>query len=113
MPTILDWVLETHPGPEPRVLVDDVQRVLEAVVRPTNANGEQIEGESVTLIAEKAGVSTRTVYRVLKPDPSKDTISLELADSLCVAANSHLKHCRLKWPDGTVTPYSALSERDS
>ena len=101
MPTLLDDVLESHNGPEPRVLTEDVQGVLRRVVQP----GED-SGAAVGLIAERAKVSTRTVYRVLNPDESKYTISLDLADRLCIAAGVHIAFtCRLVWPDGAVTPY--------
>lgn len=104
MPTPLDGIIETHEGPEPRVLTQDVQAILRSVIRP----GVD-DGESVTLIADKAHVSTRTVYRVLNPDESKHTISLEIADKLCVAADSHIRFCRLVWPDGSMTDYMSLS----
>ena len=102
MASPLDFVLERHDGPEPRVLTEDVQRVLRRVIRP----GEE-DGGSVVMIATRAGVSTRTVYRVLNPEPGKDSIGLELADTLVLAAGGHLATdgCRLKWPDGSVTPY--------
>ena len=104
MPTLLDDVLEAHDGPEPRVLTEDVQTILKRVVRPTGGDS----GEGVALIAEKAGISTRSVYRVLNPDDNKTTISLDLADRLCLAAGTHLAHCRLVWPDGRVTPYVSI-----
>ena len=102
MPTLLDDVLEEHDGPEPRVLTEDVQTVLRQKVRPADEEGN---GQAVNLIAERAGVSTRTVYRVLNPDEAKVTISLDLADRLCLAAGSHVAHTRLVWPDGAITPY--------
>lgn len=102
MPTLLDGVLERHEGPEPRVLTSDVQALLQKVIRP----GTDEDGESVALIAEKAKVSTRTVYRVLNPDEDKPTISLGLADSLCIAADSHVSKCTLVWPDGSTTQYA-------
>lgn len=105
MPTLLDGVLERHEGPEPRVLTEDVQRILNSVIRPDNDD----EGASVALIAEKAGVSTRTVYRVLNPVEAKPSISLSLADALCLAAESHLKYCHLVWSDGAITTYDMLS----
>ena len=104
MPTLLDGVLERHEGPEPRVLTSDVQAILTNVIRPAFDD----DGASVALIAEKAGVSTRTVYRVLNPVESKPSISLSLADALCLAADSHLKYCHLVWSDGSVTDYAAL-----
>lgn len=106
MPTLLDGILEKHEGAEPRVLTSDVQAILRRVIRP----GFQDDGEAVVLIADKADVSTRTVYRVLqnKPKPEREgppTISLDLADRLCIAASDHLASCRLLWPDGQITNY--------
>jgi hypothetical protein len=85
MATVFDNVLETHSGPEPRVRTSDVQAILLRVVRP----GED-DGSAVALIAERANVSPRTVYRVLNPDENKETISLDLADRLCIACGVHL-----------------------
>lgn len=102
MPTLLDNITETHDGPEPRILTSDVQAVLRRVIRP----GDDDAGEAVASIAEKARVSTRTVYRVLNPAEAKHTLSLDLADRLCLAAGVHLAlACNLVWPDGTITPY--------
>lgn len=101
MPTILDDVLEGHDGPEPRVVTADVQAVLKSVIRPG-----QDDGAAVASIASRARVSTRTVYRVLNPEESKETINLDLADRLCLACGVHLAFsCRLQWPDGRITPY--------
>lgn len=104
MPTVLDGVRETHDGPEPRVKASDVQQILKHVVE----RGDDGSGRSVSMIAERANVSTRTVYRVLQGDENKPTISLRLADALVLAAGSHLAHCTLVWPDGTETPYVSL-----
>ena len=106
MATLLDNITETHEGPEPRVLTEDVQGVLRAVIRP----GDDDSGEAVASIAEKAHVSTRTVYRVLNPSEAKPTLSLDLADRLCLAAGVHIAFaCQLVWPDGTVTPYTGYA----
>lgn len=86
---------------EPRVPTEDVQRILRRVIRPD----DEASGEAVATIAEKADTSTRTVYRVLAG--TTKTLSLDLADNLCLAANSHLSECRLQWPDGSITPYIA------
>lgn len=102
MPTLLDNITETHDGPEPRVLTSDVQAVLRRVIRPDNDDG----GEAVAMIADKAKVSTRTVYRVLNPKESKPSISLDLADRLCIACGVHPAFAvRLVWPDQTITDY--------
>jgi DNA-binding transcriptional regulator/RsmH inhibitor MraZ len=81
------------------VLTEDVQVILRRVVRPD----QEDEGDSVATIAEKADTSTRTVYRVLAG--TTKTLSLDLADRLCIAADAHLSECRLSWPDGRVEPY--------
>jgi DNA invertase Pin-like site-specific DNA recombinase len=103
MPSPLDFQVERHEGPEPRVLTEDVQAILKQVTKP----GED-DGAAVTLIAERAKVSTRTVYRVLqnkRDDEEEPSISLDLADRLCLAAGQHVAICRLRWPDGRITPY--------
>lgn len=100
-PSPLDFIEEKVAGPEPRVLTTDVQAVLRHKIRPD----EDDAGESVQLIAEKAGVSTRTVYRVLNPNEDKRTINLDLADRLCLAADGHLAGCRMVYPDGSIRPY--------
>jgi hypothetical protein len=102
VPTVLDDVLESHEGPEPRVLTEDVQAILNRVIRPNDGEGD---GVGVALIAFKAGVSTRSVYRVLNPAENKPTIGLDLADRLCLAAGAHLRECRLVWPSGAITDY--------
>lgn len=84
---------------EPRVLTEDVKKVLRRVIRPDDEN----TGESVVMIAALADTSARTVYRVLAGNT--ETISLDLADRLCIAANSHLMECRLVFPDGNVRGY--------
>lgn len=105
MPTLLDDILEAHEGPEPRVPTEDVQAVLRRVIRPEDVD----VGEGVASIASRAGVSTRTVYRCLNPDASRPTVSLDLADRLCLASGTHLAFaCRLRWADGTTTSYRDL-----
>jgi hypothetical protein len=84
---------------EPRVPTEDVRRVLRRIVRPD----EDDTGDSVATIAEKADTSTRTVYRVLAGNTQ--TLSLDLADRLCLAAEGHLSECNIVWPDGTRQPY--------
>lgn len=84
---------------EPRIVTKDVATVLRRVIHPDDPD----QGDSVALIAEKADTSTRTVYRVLSH--STETLGLDLADRLCLAAGYHLAECRLAWPDGSTTPY--------
>lgn len=106
MPTLLDNITEKHEGPEPRVLTSDVQEVLRRVIRPDDVDA----GVAVAAIAVAADVSTRTVYRVLNPDEAKETVSLSLADRLCLAAGIHPAHAvRVMWPDGRIAPYSSLA----
>src|ERR1044072_4444375 len=95
VPTLFEGILETHDGPEPTVRTSDVQAILRRVVRPGDDDG----GNSVPLIAERAGVSTRTVYRVLSGQ--QKSLSLEMADNLVMACGYHLAECTLVWPDGS------------
>jgi hypothetical protein len=60
-------------------------------------------GESVVMLAQRANTSARTVYRVLSN--TSESINLDLADRLCVAADAHLSECHLVWADGKITPY--------
>lgn len=87
------------PPKEPRVLTEDVQRVLRRVVRPDDENS----GESVVMVAALADTSARTVYRILARNT--ETISLDLADRVCIACEAHLSECRLMFPDGSVRGY--------
>lgn len=87
---------------EPRVVTAAVAGALRRIVQPALDDA----GESVALIAEKADTSTRTVYRVLSL--STETLNLDLADRLCLAADAHLALLGgdiLEWPDGSRTPY--------
>lgn len=102
MATLLDGILERHEGPEPRVVTSDVRSILRRVIRPGDEDG----GASVSLVAERAKVSTRTVYRVLQG--TTETISLDLGDRLCLACEAHLLQCRLRWPDGSVSDYMTI-----
>lgn len=91
MSTLLDGVLERHEGPEPRVVTLDVRTVLQEIIRPDDEDS----GKSVALIAERAKTSTRTVYRVLQRKDPDHTISLDLADRLCLAAGTNVNACRI------------------
>lgn len=84
---------------EPRVLTEDVQTILRRVVRPDYED----EGESVALVAMKALTSTRTIYRILSR--TTESISLDLADRCCIAADSQLMECRLLMADGSIQNY--------
>lgn len=84
---------------EPTVLTADVRTILRRAIRP----GED-EGDTVTMLAHTAKTSTRTVYRVLGGE-YRDTMNLDLADRLVLAAGSHLVHTRLQMPDGRLVDY--------
>jgi hypothetical protein len=83
---------------EPRVVTEDVKAILDRALSQFDAD----DGDSVGILAERAGTSTRTVYRVLQL--SSQDLSLDLADRLVVAAggNISLDNCRLRWPDGRI-----------
>jgi hypothetical protein len=88
---------------EPRILTEDVRTVLRRVVHPDDPD----YGESVQQLADRAGTSTRTVYRVLSGQAGRRrtgpaAISLGLGDSLLVAAGATLAEVRLLYADGTI-----------
>lgn len=87
---------ESSPEVEPRVLTEDVRRVLLPEVRDTDED----EGESVAMLAEKAGTSTRTIYRIM--GGKTHSVSLGLADRLLLATGHYVHECRLVWPDGRI-----------
>lgn len=70
---------------EPRVVTADVRRVLQRAIRPDEAD----YGEAVQTVSERAETSTRTVYRILSGNYA-ETMNLDLADRLCLAADGHL-----------------------
>lgn len=101
MTSLLDAAPEAADYADPRVLAADIQSVLEEVIRPEDPD----HGLSVAQVAERARVSTRTVYRHLTPE--KEDMSLELADKLCRACEVRMRdRVRLVWPDGTITDYT-------
>lgn len=85
---------------EPKVLTDDVKRILRRVVQPDQDDA----GDSVVMLAQRASTSPRTVYRVLAA--TTHAINLDLADRLCLAADAHLAECHLVWQDGSITSYN-------
>jgi len=103
VPTVLDNILETHTGQEPRFITEDIRAVLRSVIRPDASDA----GDAVAQIAARAKISPRTVYRVLNPKEGKETISLDLGDRLCLAAGFHpaTVHVRLLHSDGRITDY--------
>lgn len=94
--------------PEPLVVAEDVRRVLRAVVRPDDPD----EGVAVQRLAERAHTSTRTVYRCLNPKPRTDgspqTLKLDLADRLVMAAGRQLSEigCRVVIADGSTVEWA-------
>lgn len=81
---------------EPRVLTADVRAAIRGEIRESDED----EGDSVALLAEKARTSTRTIYRVL--GLKTETLTLDLADRLLVAAGHHLYEVGLVWPEESV-----------
>lgn len=109
MALVIDNVIEGHEGSEPRVLKSEVRRMLRTVIRPEDED----MGEAVTAVAERANVSTRTVYRVLAPESAgspPDSITLAISDQLCRSCGTHLAliGARLLWSEGSITPYVSL-----
>lgn len=77
-----------NPTREPKVVTADLQRILMERVDP-DEDGYM----NVHVVAERAGMSTRTVYRVL--EGRKPTTPLDTADRLLIAVGLNLHHVRL------------------
>jgi hypothetical protein len=86
-------------APELRVITEDVKAIIEKALQTEHEE----YGLSVSVLAEKAGTSTRTVYRVLAVE--RKTVSLSLADNLCVAADAHVGECRMVNENGDIVSY--------
>ncbi len=82
---------------EPSVATADVRGFLITRIKPDSPDA----GESVAVVSERSGVSTRTIYRILKGeyDPQME---LDVADRLLIACDGELWQCTVTWPDGTV-----------
>lgn len=76
---------------EPKVSGDDVRRVLEGYI---DRYDYLPRGEVVEIIADRAGVSTRTVYRVLQG--ARDWLDLDQADRLLIAADSSVQDVEVR-----------------
>lgn len=71
---------------EPRVNGEDVRRVLEDYIERYNYMSR---GEVVEVLADRANISTRTIYRILQ-EPRK-WLELDQADRLLIAADSSVQ----------------------
>lgn len=78
---------------EPRVVAEDVQWEIE---RYLNKQSHLPRGEAVEVLAERAGISTRTVYRIL--EGTRSWLELDQADRILIAADAHIHDVRLILP---------------
>jgi len=76
---------------EPKVNGDDVRAILEKHIERYD---HMPRGEVVEVLAERAGISTRTVYRILQG--SRDWLDLDQADRLLIAADSSIQDVEVK-----------------
>jgi len=77
--------------PEPKVNGADVCRILEEYIARYD---HMPRGEAVEILAFRAEVSTRTIYRILQG--SRAWLDLGQADRLLVAADAHLNDVEVK-----------------
>jgi transcriptional antiterminator len=70
---------------EPRVYAEQVRVILE---RTLDKASHLQRGDAVEVLAERAGISTRTVYRIL--EGGREWLELDQADRLLIAAGEHL-----------------------
>lgn len=87
------------------MLTEDIRRVIATVIDPDNPDN----GEAVLDFAERASLSTRTIYRVLAgtagDGTSPPSMFMNTADRLVTAAGRHLSECRALLPSGEVVAY--------
>lgn len=76
---------------EPTVSGPDVARLLAPKIS---------EDDDAALIAEAAGCSTRTIWRILGEE--MDWLTLDRADKLLTAIGCSVNECHLRLPDGTI-----------
>ena len=81
----------TYDPHEPRVFTADVAELLAPHVS---------EDESKEMLAERVGISKRTLWRVLSV--SKPHLELKRADDLLTAVGETINDCRLLMPDGSI-----------
>jgi len=82
---------------EPSVHTADVRAALVGRIKPDSPDA----GDSVVVVSERSGISTRTIYRILAGQYDR-LMRLEVADALLMAADGELWLCTLEWPDGRV-----------
>jgi hypothetical protein len=76
---------------EPRVYAADVLAIIERYL----ARADHLQrGEAVEVLAERAELSTRTVYRIL--EGNRQWLELDQADRLLIAAGAHLTDVRVE-----------------
>jgi hypothetical protein len=80
---------------EPRVVADDVRKILD---RYLDRAAHLQRGEAVEVLAERAEVSTRTIYRIL--EGNRKWLELDQADRLLLAADAHLTDVEVESLDG-------------
>jgi AcrR family transcriptional regulator len=71
-----------------------VRQLVQAIIEPPH---DALPSMSIHVVAERAGLSTRTVYRVL--EGNKPTLPLDTADRLLLAIDKHLDDVRLVQED--------------
>jgi hypothetical protein len=76
---------------EPRVYAADVLKIIE---RYLDRADHLQRGEAVEVLAERAALSTRTVYRIL--EGNREWLDLDQADRLLLAADAHLTDVRVE-----------------
>jgi len=98
----------SRPSNEPRILAEDVRRIICTVIDPDNPDN----GEAVANFAERAQTSTRSIYRILSRKAGTATtphsLRLDTADRMVTAAGRHLSECDALVQDGQIVPYNEV-----
>ena len=76
---------------EPKVNAEDVRRLIERYILRYD---HMPRGEVVEVIAEAAGISTRTIYRILQG--SREWLELDQGDRLLIAISCSIQDVEVK-----------------
>lgn len=87
---------------EIRVMAVDIKQVLLRTRSAAVGKTEEAKNSRKAL-AEVAGCSSRTVDRIMADE--RETIELDMADRIVIAAGGGLNECRVLLPCGTIEDY--------
>ena len=87
---------------EIRVMAADIKAILIRTRSASAGNSDEAK-HSRKALAEVAGCSSRTIDRIMADE--RETIELDMADRIVLAAGGGLNECRVLLPTGEIEDY--------